>query len=65
MLPAELRRQDHIRPGQRFDVKRLERGQYLLKKLSAPGQAGIVDWLLGCPEKDWFRALPSESTDEI
>jgi AbrB family looped-hinge helix DNA binding protein len=65
VLPAELRRQDHIRPGQQFDVERLNCGRYLLKKLSVPGQAGIVDWLLACPERDWFCPLPSESTDEI
>ena len=25
----------------------------------------MVDWLLACPEKGWFRPLQSESTDEI
>jgi AbrB family looped-hinge helix DNA binding protein len=65
VLPAELRRQDCIRPGQQFDVERLDRGQYLLRNLSNQGQAGIVDWLSECPEKDWFLPLPSESTDKI
>ena len=65
VLPAELRRQDRIRPGEQFDVERLDCGQYLLKKLSAPGQAGILDWLLACQERDWFCSLPSELTDEI
>jgi AbrB family looped-hinge helix DNA binding protein len=65
VLPAELRRRDRIRPGEQFDVERLDRGQYLLKKLPAPGRVGIVDWLSQCPEKGWFRPLPSESTDEI
>lgn len=62
VLPAELRAQDHIEPGQRFDVQRLEAGQYLLKKLPAGDNAGLVDWLLACPEKDWFEPIPSEST---
>jgi predicted DNA-binding antitoxin AbrB/MazE fold protein len=26
---------------------------------------GVVDWLLACPEKDWFQSLPSESTDTL
>ena len=65
VLPAELREQDRIRPGEQFDVERLASGQYLLKKLTMPGQAGLLDWLLSCPEKDWFHPLPSESTDEI
>jgi len=30
-----------------------------------PGSAGLVDWLLACPEKDWFQSLPSESTDTL
>jgi predicted DNA-binding antitoxin AbrB/MazE fold protein len=27
--------------------------------------AGLVDWLLDCPEKGWFQPLPSESTDTL
>jgi|tagenome__1003787_1003787.scaffolds.fasta_scaffold20630032_4 hypothetical protein len=29
------------------------------------GQVGTVDWLLDCPEKNWFQPLPSESTDTL
>ena len=65
VLPAELRRQHRICPGEQFDVERLASGQYLLKKLAPQGQAGVLDWHRACPEKDWFRPLPSESTDEI
>jgi AbrB family looped-hinge helix DNA binding protein len=65
VLPAELRQQDRIRPGQRFDIERLESGKYLLKKSAPSAHGGLVDWLLACPEKDWFQPLPSESTDEI
>jgi AbrB family looped-hinge helix DNA binding protein len=65
VLPAELRAQDRISSGEQFEVERLESGQYLLKKLPTPGRTGAVDWLLACPEKDWFRPLPPESTDEI
>lgn len=65
VLPAELRTQDRIRPGEQFEVERLASGQYLLKKLPTPGRTGVLDWLQACPEKDWFRPLPSESTDEI
>jgi AbrB family looped-hinge helix DNA binding protein len=65
ILPAELRRQDRIRPGQQFEVERVDAGQYLLKKVPAGGQEGLVDWLLRCPERGWFHQVPSESTDEI
>lgn len=35
-------------------------GRYLLTKTD---NDGLVDWLLACPEKGWFRAIDSESTD--
>lgn len=65
ILPAELRELDRIQPGQRFTVERLEEGEYLLKKISVSDNAGLTDWLLACPEKDWFTPLPSESTDTL
>ena len=65
VLPAELREQDRIRPGQQFSIERREAGEYLLKKMAVPESAGLVDWLLACPEKGWFQPLPSESTDTL
>jgi AbrB family looped-hinge helix DNA binding protein len=65
VLPAELREQDRILPGQRFSIERVEEGQYLLKKQPNPAGRGLVDWLLACPEKGWFTPLPSESTDTL
>ena len=65
VLPAELREMDSIVPGQRFEIKRVERGRYLLKRQASADNAGTVDWLLACPEKGWFEPVPSESTDEL
>jgi AbrB family looped-hinge helix DNA binding protein len=65
VLPAELRQRDHIVPGQRFEIERVEAGQYLLKKQAVGDNAGLVDWLLACPEKGWFEAVPSESTETL
>lgn len=65
VLPAELRQQDNITPGQQFSIERLEAGEYLLKKTTASGRTGLADWLAACPEKDWFRPLESESTDTL
>jgi AbrB family looped-hinge helix DNA binding protein len=62
VLPAKLRKQDHIRPGQQFSIKRRKAGEYLLTKVAVPKNTGTVQWLLACPEKDWFQTLPSEST---
>lgn len=53
ILPAEFRQMDNVKPGQEFEVERLDRGD-----------DGAVDWLLTCPEKD-FVAIESESTDVL
>jgi AbrB family looped-hinge helix DNA binding protein len=65
MLPAELRQQDRIEAGQEFEVERLDRGEYRLKRCSAPPNEGVVDWLLSSPEKGFFVPVESESTDAL
>jgi len=65
VLPAELRELDNIKPGQQFEVERVDAGEYLLKKLPDTSQVGLVDLLLSCPVKGWFRPLESESTDTL
>lgn len=65
MIPAPLRERDHIASGQKFDIERLEAGQYLLKRQPIPDNQGLVDWLLACPDKDWFQPINSESTDSL
>jgi AbrB family looped-hinge helix DNA binding protein len=63
VLPAELRQQDRIEPGQQFEVERLDRGEYRLVRRLSRRNEGLVDWLLECPEKGYFVAVESESTD--
>lgn len=65
VLPAELRLQDRIEAGQEFDVERLDRGEYRLVRRPARPNEGLVDWLLACPEKDFFVPIESESTDTL
>ncbi len=65
VLPAELRQQDNIEPGQVFDVERLDRGEYRLVRTAVPPNEGVVDWLLACPEKGFFVPIESESTDTL
>ena len=65
VLPAELREQDHIEAGQEFQVERLDRGDYRLVRRPTHSNEGLVDWLLGCPEKDFFVPIDSESTDTL
>jgi AbrB family looped-hinge helix DNA binding protein len=64
VLPAEIRRLDHITAGQEFEVERLDRGDYRLLLRTTPPNRGVVDWLLECPE-EFFTAVESESTDRL
>ena len=65
VLPAELRRQDDVHPGQEFEIERIERGEYRLVRLTPPRNQGLLDWLLACPEKGYFVPIESESTDTL
>ncbi|WP_165233792.1 AbrB/MazE/SpoVT family DNA-binding domain-containing protein [Aquisphaera insulae] len=65
VLPAEIREQDGIAPGQQFEVERLRAGEYLLRRSPGPGEPGLVGWLRACPAEGWFREIPSGSTDEL
>ena len=65
ILPAEIRQRDNIEPGQEFEVERIDRGEYRLLRREPPPNQGLVDWLLGCPEKGYFVPIESESTDAL
>jgi AbrB family looped-hinge helix DNA binding protein len=65
ILPAELRQQDRIEPGQQFEVERVGAGEYRLVRCTPPANQGLVDWLLACPEKGFFVPIESESTDTL
>ena len=65
VLPAEIRRQDGIEPGEEFEIERIDRGEYRLIRLAPPRNQGLVDWLLACPEKGFFVPIESESTDRL
>jgi AbrB family looped-hinge helix DNA binding protein len=65
VLPAEVRRQDRVLPGQEFEIERLDRGEYRLVRRASLANEGVVDWLLACPEKGFFVPIDSESTDSL
>jgi AbrB family looped-hinge helix DNA binding protein len=66
VLPAQLRQQDRIEPGQQFEVERIDAGEYRLKRLTGRRNTGLVRLLLACPVKGWFTPLDrSESTDDV
>lgn len=65
VLPAELRQKDRIVAGQEFEIERLDDGDYRLKRSVIPPNQGVVDWLLSCPVRDFFKPIESESTDTL
>ena len=65
VLPAALREQDDIRPGDEFEIERVERGEYRLVRVGPARNAGVVRWLLSCPVKGYFVPIESESTDTL
>jgi AbrB family looped-hinge helix DNA binding protein len=65
VLPAEFRRLDRIEAGQEFEVERLDPGEYRLKRRRIDPNAGVLEWLLACPEKGFFVPVESESTDTL
>jgi len=65
VLPAEIRQRDGIEPGQEFEVERVDADEYRLTRLAPTPNEGMVDWLLSCPEKGYFVAVDSESTDTL
>ena len=65
VLPAPLREQDNIEPGEEFIVERIDRGEYRLVRRAPKPNEGVLDWLLACPEKGFFVPIESESTDTL
>ena len=66
VLPAEIRRRDGIESGQEFEVERIDRGEYRLKRKERQRNEGLAVLLLACPVRGWFKPMNrSETTDDI
>ena len=69
VLPSAFRSQDGIKAGQEFEIVRLDKGKYRLTRRSARrpkrANAGVVDWLLSCPVKDFYTPFQSEGIDTL
>ena len=55
VIPAEIRQQDEIEAGQEFEIERVDRGEYLLRRLSPPPNHGLLDWLELHALSRWIR----------
>jgi AbrB family looped-hinge helix DNA binding protein len=62
VLPAELRKKDRIKSGQEFEIERVGAGDYRLKRRKQRKTRGLVDWLLACPVKGYFRPMDRKQT---
>jgi AbrB family looped-hinge helix DNA binding protein len=66
VLPAEIRQLDGIEPGTEFEIRRLGKGEYLLRRAKRRCDEGLVQLLLACPVKGWSRETKrKETTDDI
>lgn len=66
VLPAQIRREDEIKSGETFEVIRVKRGEYRLKRKEKQPNEGLVDWLLACPVKGFFKPMPrTQTTDDV
>jgi AbrB family looped-hinge helix DNA binding protein len=66
ILPAKIRRQDGIEAGQEFQIQRVGRGEYLLRRKARRPNEGLVKLLLACPVKGWFQPMGrTETTGDI
>jgi hypothetical protein len=45
-----------------LNAPREKADRQLLQQQSAGSSYCFVEWLLACPEKDWFQCIPSELT---
>jgi AbrB family looped-hinge helix DNA binding protein len=61
ILPAEIRQRDGIESGQEFEVERIDRGEYRLKRKERRNE-GLVKLLLACPVKGWFKPMDRRET---
>lgn len=66
VIPAGFRQREGIEPGEQFEIVRVNPDEYRLSRKNGKKRAaGIVDWLLACPEKGYFVPIESESTDAL
>ena len=64
ILPAEIRQRDGIESGQEFELERIDRGEYRLKRKERRRNEGLVKLLLACPVKGWLKPMERRETTE-
>jgi len=64
IFSAEIRQRDGIESGKEFEVERIDRGEYRLKRKERRRNQGLVKLLLACPVKGWFEPMDRKETTE-
>lgn len=62
VLPVETREMGRIKPGQQFEIERIDSGEYLLRRKSRHRNEGLLKLLLACAVKGWFKPLDRTET---
>ena len=66
VLPVEVRQEDQIEAGQEFEIERIDRGEYRLKRRERRRNECLIKLLLACPVKDWFEPIDrTETTNDV
>ena len=66
IIPAQIRREDGIQPGQEFEIERIDRAEYFIRRTTKLRNEGLIKLLVSCPVKDWFQPLQrTDSNDDI
>lgn len=60
---AGFRKLDNIEAEHELGAEPADRGND--RMLSSPPGEGAVEWLLACPQKDYFQSLESGLTDSL
>ena len=65
VLPSALRAKDGIKSGQEFEIEWLGKGKYRLTRKTRQPNEGVIDWLLRCPVKDFYKPFESEGIQSL
>ena len=65
VLPAAVRQQLHLSPGDDFEVAVEDEDTITLRRISHPANRGLIDLLLACPEPFEIFARERDDTEPL
>jgi len=65
VLPAAVRQQLHLAPGDDFEVAVEDEDTITLRRISHPANRGLIDLLLECPAPFEIFARERDDTDAV